>query len=257
MLADFGVDVAGRFMVSHTHLCDWATHPYCKTPVEEIHRMSTANVFLALFGCVLGYYSGVSFRGFHPFKMLFGLFTAYLMWDFYQQKIGTLLIVTYAIGFAFSFGSPLRKVFNWFDDIKMSMMLRKARKNAEHQFHSYQSDNSDDTRQQAEDRNRQHQQAEEELKRAKEQFHRERDEFEKSKQKSEWGAGLNPTIYADACKILGVPEGATVEEYKKAYRHLSSLFHPDKFARYDGLLKEQAAENLKLVNVAWETVQKT
>ena len=93
---------------------------------------------------------------------------------FISKKIGTLLIVTYAIGFLFSLGNPLQKVFNWFDDIKMSMMLRKARQNAEHQFHSYQSDNSDDTRQQAEDCNRQHQQAEEELRRAKEQFQRER-----------------------------------------------------------------------------------
>ncbi|WP_419555176.1 DnaJ domain-containing protein [Pseudoalteromonas luteoviolacea] len=56
--------------------------------------------------------------------------------------------------------------------------------------------------------------------------------------------------------MLGVHAGNSLVEFKKAYRHLSNLFHPDKLDKFDGILKQQAKENAKLINIAWETIQK-
>lgn len=246
MLADFGVDVAGRFMVSHTRLCDWATYAYCQTPVEEIHRMSTANVFLALFGCVLGYYSGVSFRGFHPFKMLFGLFTAYLMWDFYQQKIGTLLIVAYVIGFVFSLNKPFRSVYEMYDSVKLDLMLRKAYKKAKNDNHSKKSDNVKHN--QYADENIEDQK--EELRQQQEALRREREQFE-----TEMRAAKNGKRDRRAPEeILGVNHGFTLDDLKMAKKRKVAKLHSDKWQDMPIEFIQYMDEELKKVLQAYEVL---
>ncbi len=55
-------------------------------------------------------------------------------------------------------------------------------------------------------------------------------------------------------EILGVSENATDEEIKKAYRNLAKQYHPDNYV--DNPLKDLAAEKMKSINEAYDTIQK-
>ncbi len=55
-------------------------------------------------------------------------------------------------------------------------------------------------------------------------------------------------------EVLGVPENASDEEIKKAYRKLAKQYHPDNYN--DNPLKDLAAEKMKEVNEAYDTIQK-
>ncbi len=54
--------------------------------------------------------------------------------------------------------------------------------------------------------------------------------------------------------VLGVPNGASEEEVKKAYRHLSRIYHPD--ANVNNPNKEQAEEKFKEVQQAYQQIMK-
>ena len=51
-------------------------------------------------------------------------------------------------------------------------------------------------------------------------------------------------------KILDIPETATDEEVKSAYRKLAKKYHPDKYV--DSPLKDVADEKMKEINEAYE-----
>ncbi len=55
-------------------------------------------------------------------------------------------------------------------------------------------------------------------------------------------------------EILGVSENASDEEIKKAYRKLAKQYHPDNYT--DNPLKDLAAEKMKAINEAYDTIQK-
>ncbi len=55
-------------------------------------------------------------------------------------------------------------------------------------------------------------------------------------------------------EVLGVSENATDEEIKKAYRKLAKQYHPDNYI--DNPLKDLAAEKMKAINEAYDTIQK-
>ncbi len=54
--------------------------------------------------------------------------------------------------------------------------------------------------------------------------------------------------------VLGVPENASDEEIKKAYRSLAKKYHPDNFA--NNPLADLAAEKMKEINEAYDMIQK-
>ena len=58
----------------------------------------------------------------------------------------------------------------------------------------------------------------------------------------------------DPYKILGVPEDASVEEIKKAYRELARKYHPDNY--HDNPLEDLAQEKMKEINAAYEQITK-
>lgn len=55
-------------------------------------------------------------------------------------------------------------------------------------------------------------------------------------------------------EVLGVSENASDEEIKKAYRKLAKQYHPDNYV--DNPLKDLAAEKMKAINEAYDSIQK-
>ncbi len=56
----------------------------------------------------------------------------------------------------------------------------------------------------------------------------------------------------DPYEVLGVPQGASEEEIKKAYRELVRKYHPDNYA--NNPLADLAQEKMKEINEAYETL---
>jgi COMPASS component SWD3 len=61
------------------------------------------------------------------------------------------------------------------------------------------------------------------------------------------------TDILECYQILGLQYGASIEEIEKAYRRLVKAHHPDLFP-YDYLLKKEAEEKLKKINIAHEAL---
>jgi curved DNA-binding protein CbpA len=58
---------------------------------------------------------------------------------------------------------------------------------------------------------------------------------------------------SDAYRLLDLPPGASDEEVKRAWRDLTKVWHPDRFA-HDDALRRKAQEKLKEINQAYETI---
>lgn len=55
-------------------------------------------------------------------------------------------------------------------------------------------------------------------------------------------------------EVLGLKDGASIEEVKKAYRELVKKYHPDRYM--DNPLSELAEEKLREINEAYDYIIK-
>ena len=56
------------------------------------------------------------------------------------------------------------------------------------------------------------------------------------------------------CEILGVGEGASIDEVRKAYRALAKTLHPDLFARASVEKREEAADAFTEIDAAYKEI---
>jgi DnaJ-domain-containing protein 1 len=70
-------------------------------------------------------------------------------------------------------------------------------------------------------------------------------------------AVVSPTEINNAYNTLEVPEYASNDEIKRAYRHQCQFHHPDRFAKNnDPELTKKATNKLAEINAAWETIKR-
>ena len=55
-------------------------------------------------------------------------------------------------------------------------------------------------------------------------------------------------------KVLGIKEGASYDEIKRAYRELAKKYHPDRYQ--NNPLSDLADEKMREINEAYDTVMK-
>ena len=227
----------------------------------------TAIIVLSAFSLGLGYICGKFFKGLNPFLIIIGgLVFGIPSAQFLIESNSVWLTAAFIIGYLYNYGNPFRKMYETFDELRIGWMYRrKAAKSG--------ADNQADFSRQKEDFedeiNRQKKAAEEDLRRQAEELYREKERFRREQEQAKNNKdnsksndddfidmNLNPKNFADACKILGVSPGASLDEFKKARRFLCQKFHSDKFGGFDSALKSPSAEYFKMVNIAWETVEK-
>lgn len=72
----------------------------------------------------------------------------------------------------------------------------------------------------------------------------------------EWLKQLIDSIPENPYEVLNIPQNATKEEIKNAYRKLSLQYHPDKIAQLGPELQEVAHRKMKEINAAYELLMK-
>ena len=78
----------------------------------------------------------------------------------------------------------------------------------------------------------------------------------KYRYKQQYGAATSQDTAGQHYATLGLKEGASPEEIKKAYRTLSMQYHPDKVAHLGDEFRAIAEEKMKEINAAYDFLKK-
>jgi hypothetical protein len=65
-----------------------------------------------------------------------------------------------------------------------------------------------------------------------------------------------PAKSFDPYEVLGIPQGATQDQIKQAYREMSRMYHPDKTAHLGHELQQVAHEKMKQINHAYQMLKR-
>lgn len=228
----------------------------------------TEFIFLSAMFFFVGMLLGKCFKRLNPFFILFGLIVFAPVIQLLAGNDQWLYSVAFVLGFAFNFGNPFAWISGVLLELTTSFQLFKAKRNHTSDFEHANKQNK------AKGKDYQHQQseAEEQMRRAaddlrqrEEAFKRKQEQFYKeqatkksssSQEQSKATRALDPRRFDDACEILGGNPDKPFDEFKKAYRRLMSMYHPDKINQLGAARRSQAEEEAKQINAAWDTVKK-
>lgn len=224
----------------------------------------TAIIVLSAISLGLGYLCGIFFKGLNPFLIIIGgLVFGIPSAQFLIESNSIWLTGAFIIGYLYNYGNPFRKMYETLDELRIGWLYRRKKARSE-------ANNYNDFSRQKEDfddeLNRKKKAAEEDIRRQAEDLYREKERFRREQEQAKnnnnssknddfFDMNLNPKIFADACKILGVSQDGSLKDFKQAHMRLVSMFHSDKIEKLEGVFKVQAEESVKLINVAWGTVK--
>lgn len=60
----------------------------------------------------------------------------------------------------------------------------------------------------------------------------------------------------DPWQVLGIDPGSSVSEARDAYRRLAEIYHPDRYLEARDAVRDEAAQRMREVNLAWQEVQR-
>jgi len=233
--------------------------------------------FFMIFG---GYFIGKLFVRLNPFLMIIGFIFMAVIASALIELNNDYYTGCFIFGAILNFSRPV----TFIRDLLSNFSLRRSGANyvanieaqklqAEDELYSQKHQVEEELRRQKheaeQDIERQRRDAEEAIKRQAENLRREQDRYQRSKSESENNnqqsqsssskgnqEHLNPLVFADACKILGLSQYKTLKEYKRAYLQLMKLYHSDKLAGLSDELRKQEEEKTKALNVAINTIKK-
>ncbi len=252
----------------------------------------TEILFMSIFlgGC--GYLLGKLFYKLNPFLMLIGFVILAGMTPAFIELNNNYYTICFVIGAILNFNRPLTYIRSLFNDLLNTLSLRRLSTNyaenidqqkqqAEQDLYTQKRQVEEELKRQKyeaeQDIERQRREAEEAIRREAENLKREQERARKNNQSyssenkgkqsqnSQQSSGshsstnqrhLNPRIFADACEILGMGQGNTLKEYKRAYKELISQYHSDKLSGLSEELKKQEEEKAKMLNMAMATIKK-
>ncbi len=229
-----------------------------------------------------GYIVGKLFIGLNPFLMIIGFILIGITAPAFIEMNNDFYMTCFVVGGLLNFNRPVTYVRSLLSDFFGSLSLRRAgagyienieiqKQQAEAELYSQKHQVEEDLKRQKyeaeQDIQRQRREAEEAIKREAENLRREREQYQQSSnnsqgnsQQSNYSASgnkhLNPLVFADACEIMGLSQGKTLKEYKRAYFQLMKLYHSDRLSGLNDELRKQEEEKSKALNVAMDTIKK-
>ncbi len=235
--------------------------------------------FLMIFG---GYVVGKLFVRLNPFLMLIGFIFIAVTAPAFIEMDNDYYTACFVFGGILNFTRPVTYLRGVVSDLFSTFSLRRVgagyvanieeqKQQAEDELYSQKQQVEEELRRQKyeaeQDIQRQRREAEEAIRREAENLRREREQYQQSRNHSQSSnqqsnsssnanTYLNPLVFSDACEILGLSQGKTFKEYKRAYLQLMKLYHSDKLSGLSDELRKQEEEKAKTLNVAMNTIKK-
>lgn len=227
----------------------------------------TTILFVSIFTAWLGFFCGKIFKGFNPFYIFFGgLILLVPAAQFLIELDSFFYSSAFVVGFLYNYGNPFGRILGAVEEVKMGWLYRRSMAGARDSLSDQKEEieaellrqkqtAEDEIRSQEEEVMARLRREAEELNRQREKFQKEQSQAKSQGQSSGSNRSFDPNTFSGACEILGCSPDSDLATLKKAYRILRALYHPDKINQLGGRRKIQAEEEIKLINLAWDTVK--
>ena len=241
----------------------------------------TELIFTAAFLFGVGLFTGKFFKKLNPFLMPIGLVFGGVVLVVILQENSITYSVAFTLGFLTNFKNVAHLLRLPFDSLGIRAQLHRARAQARREGEEIREDLHNQRRAYEDDLHREKDNIEEELHRKKadaedyvrqkaEELRRERDELRRQQEEFEREKGRTGTSgpqgsqksstrkpdNRSAEEVLGVQPGASKAEVTKAYKNLRSRYHPDKYAHMSEQFRNEAAEEFKAIQNAYERLKR-
>lgn len=242
----------------------------------------TELLFMTILFLGLGFIAGKFFKNLNPILVFIGFIFVVSMAPLMIEQDNNYYTACVVIGAMLNFKRPVSAIVayirNFFSTISLKRLnagysknIDQQKQQAEENLYSQKRDVEAELKRQKyeaeQDIARQRREAEEAIKRQAEELRREQEKYQKNKHNSQHNNQrsqsstnnknhLNPLVFADACEIVGLSQGKTFKDYKRAYLQLMKLYHSDKLTGLSDELRKQEEEKAKALNVAMNTIKK-